>query len=39
MAKGKIPPALRKYLFKKGSHKAKRHGASGGRKSRPRSKG
>lgn len=35
MAKGKIPPQLRQYLFKKGSPKAKRHGASGGKKSRP----
>jgi hypothetical protein len=33
---GKIPAALQKYKFKKGGTKAKKHGAKGGRKSRPK---
>jgi hypothetical protein len=32
---GKVPTALKKFQFKKGSTKAKKKGAKGGRKSRP----
>lgn len=38
MAKRKLPAALRKYQFKKGSTKAKSKGRAGGRKSRPKGK-
>jgi hypothetical protein len=35
MAKKKLPPALAKYKFKKGTKKSKKAGGKGGRKSRP----
>jgi hypothetical protein len=36
VAKRKVPAALRKHTFKSGTTKAKKRGAKGGRKSRPK---